>query len=84
MFVTACSSVYQQQECEKKGNNECQNGTGRYVLIEPKIDEAYVKRYKIPSLELYKNQVSIINTRNWKKGDLTRDERHTALLEWIK
>jgi hypothetical protein len=81
VFLTACSSLYQQQDCEKKGNNECQNGTGGYVLIEPKIDEAYVKKYKIPSLELYKNQVSIINTRNWRKDDLTRDERHTALLE---
>mgnify|MGYP003140900823 FL=1 len=81
MFVTACSSVYQQQECEKEGNNECQNGSGGYVLIEPKIDEDYVRKYNIPSLELYKNQISIIKTSNWKKGDLTRQEIHEALLE---
>ncbi|HEC74200.1 MAG TPA: hypothetical protein ENI26_07490 [Methylophaga aminisulfidivorans] len=81
MFVTACSSVYQQQYCEKKGNNECQNGSNGYVLIEPKIDENYVKKYNIPSLELYKNQISIIKTSNWKKGDLTRQESHEALLE---
>ncbi|MEC9413221.1 MAG: hypothetical protein VX829_11185 [Pseudomonadota bacterium] len=81
MFVTACSSVYQQQDCEKKGNNECQNGAGGYVLIEPKIDEDYVRKYNIPSLELYKNQLSIIKTSNWQKDDLTRQERDEALLE---
>lgn len=81
MFVTACSSVYQQQDCEKEGNNECQSGSGGYVLIEPKIDEDYVRKYNIPSLELYKNQISIIKTSNWKKGDLTRQEIHEALLE---
>ncbi|SFK58763.1 hypothetical protein [Methylophaga sulfidovorans] len=81
VFLTACGSLYQQQDCEKKGKNECQNGTGGYVLIEPKIDEAYVRRYKIPSLQLYKNKLSILNNWNWKKGDITRQERDEALLE---
>ncbi|WP_417511256.1 hypothetical protein [Methylophaga sp.] len=81
MFVTACSSVYQQQDCGKEGSNECQNGSGGYVLIEPKIDEDYVRKYNIPSLELYKNKISIVKTSNWQKGDLTRKERDEALLE---
>lgn len=88
LILTGCGSrgiAPSASNCYGNGPSGCEQywegGKPKLVIVDPPIDDQFIKKFKIPSKEKYINQAEIIPDKKWSKKGVSKLEKEKALLE---
>ncbi|SFK58788.1 hypothetical protein [Methylophaga sulfidovorans] len=77
LVLSGCGHYGRSSSCEGEA---CQNNN-QFVLVGPKYDEAYAKRFNVPSLPLLINNREVTVYAKWERKGYVEGDIRKALLE---
>ena len=87
LILTGCARgiTPSASNCYGNGPSGCEKywevGKQKIVIVDPPIDDQFIKKFKIPSKEKYINRLEVAVVRKWSKPGTSRLEKEKALLE---